>query len=190
MEELNTPEFFLPDEKEMLPDTEPLSQVDVKVWEMHWPGAASGMRRSLFEMDLKDVEEQIMERDHNLNIRQLQYGFSQLKAKENAIETRVPHMKKIKLTLNVGAFIRKVTRNGKANKMSTYWTYMGSMTTPSCSESVTWVVFQRILPIAQVQANAFSSLYCNNWRATMNMKAEHNVQHLIHNCLNCECKCV
>merc|ERR1712136_337454 len=98
-----------------------------------------------------------------------QYGFSQLKANENAIETRKPHMNKT---------------------MSTYWTYMGSMTTPSCSESVTWVVFQRILPIAQVQANAFSSLYCNNWRATMNMTAEHNVQHLIHNCLNCECKCV
>merc|ERR1719334_1505536 len=131
MEELNTPEFFLPDEKEMLPDTEPLSQVDDKVWEMHWPGAASGMKRSLFEMDLKDVEEQIMERDHNLNIRQLQYGFSQLKAKENAIETREPHMKKIKLTLNVGAFIRKVTRNGKANKMSTYWTYQGSLSSPA-----------------------------------------------------------
>jgi len=169
---------------------EPLSQVDDKVWEMHWPGAAAGMKRSLFEMDLKDVEEQIMERDHDLNIRQLQYGFSQLKANENAIETRKPHMKKIKLTLNIGAFIRKVIRNGRNKEMSTYWTYMGSMTTPSCSESVTWVVFQRILPIAQVQANAFSSLYCNNWRATMNMTAKHNVQHLIHNCLNCECKCV
>ena len=97
---------------------------------MHWPGAASGMRRSLFEMDLRDVGEQIMERDHNLNIRQLQYGFSQLKANENAIETREPHMKKIKLTLNIGAFIRKVIRNGMDKTMSTYWTYMGSMTTP------------------------------------------------------------
>ena len=97
---------------------------------MHWPGAAAGMKRSLFEMDLKDVEEQIMERDHDLNIRQLQYGFSQLKANENAIETRKPHMKKIKLTLNIGAFIRKVIRNGRNKEMSTYWTYMGSMTTP------------------------------------------------------------
>ena len=81
-------------------------------------------------MDLRDVEEQIMERDHNLNIRQLQYGFSQLKANENAVETRIPHMKRIKLTLNVGAFIRKVIRNGQDKTISTYWTYMGSMTTP------------------------------------------------------------
>ena len=84
-----------------------------------------------------DVEEQVMERDHNLNMRQLRYGFSQLKGNENAIETREPHMKKIKLTLNIGAFIRKVIRNGKDKTMSTYWTYKGSMTTP-CKYSIVY----------------------------------------------------
>jgi len=167
---------------------EPLSEVDDKVWELHWPGAKNMMGRSL-DMDLKEVEEQVMERDHELNMRQLQYGFAQLKAQENAKETRMPHMKRVKLTLNVGAFIRKVVRNGIDKTMSTYWTYKGSLTTPSCAEAVTWVVFQRILPIAQVQANAFSSLYCNNFRPAIAAAPEHNVQHLIHNCLNCECQC-
>ena len=95
---------------------------------MHWPGAAAAIKRSLFDLDLRDVEEQVMERDHNLNMRQLRYGFSQLKANEDSIETREPHMKKIKLTLNIGAFIRKAIRNGRS--MSTYWTYKGSCTTP------------------------------------------------------------
>jgi carbonic anhydrase len=167
---------------------EPLSAVDDKVWEMHWPGAHS--KRSLdFSMDLKDVEEQQMERDHELNMRQLQFGFSQLKVADDAKDTRAPHQMRIKMTLNVGAFIRKVVRNGADKTMSTYWTYMGSLTTPSCKEAVTWVVFQRLLPIAQVQANAFSSLYCNNYREARPAAAEHNVQHLIHNCLNCECQC-
>ena len=81
--------------------------------------------------DLKDVEEQQMEYDHELNMRQLQYGFSQLKVADDAKDTRTPHQKRIKMTLNVGAFIRKVVRNGADKTMSTYWTYMGSLTTPS-----------------------------------------------------------
>merc|ERR1719220_3073330 len=133
-----------------------------------------------------------MERDHELNMRQLQFGFSQLKVADDAKDTRTPHQKKIKMTLNVGAFIRKATRNGADKTMSTYWTYKGSLTTPSCAEAVTWVVFQRLLPIAQVQANAFSSLYHNNFRPVQNVRsghADYDVKHLIHNCLNCECQC-
>jgi len=181
--------FYIDDSKPQ--NQEPLSAVDDKVWEIHWPGANS--KRAL-DMDLKDVEEEVMERDHQLNMRNIQYAFSQFKEMENAKETRgvgphKNHNKKIKMTLNVGAFIRKATRNGADKTMSTYWTYKGSLTTPSCAEAVTWVVFQRTLPIAQVQANAFSSLYSNNFRPAMAAAADHDVKHLIHNCLNCECQC-
>jgi len=145
---------------------EPLSQVDDSVWEMHWPGANA--KRALGEsMDLDEVEEKQLEQDHELNIRSMLYSISQLQeseARNGTIETRTPHMKRVKMTLNVGAFIRKAIRDGADKTMSTYWTYKGSLTTPPCDESVTWVVFQRRLPIAQVQANAFSSLYINNWR--------------------------
>merc|ERR1712025_1508260 len=172
---------------------------------MNWPGSGRRKRSTDAQMSLDEIEESQLEYDHELNLKSLHYAFDQLKVDENAEEshrvkrddhtkppmpTRKPHNKKMKLTLNVGAFIRKAIRSGRDKTMSTYWSYKGSLTTPSCKEAVTWVVFQRILPIAQVQANAFSSLYCNNWRATMNMTAEHNVQHLIHNCLNCERKCV
>ena len=96
---------------------------------MHWPGAGGRRKRSL-DMDLKDVEEGVMERDHDLNMRQLHYAFSQLKIQESNKEARTPHMRKVSLTLNIGAFIRKVIRNGVDKTMSTYWTYKGSMTTP------------------------------------------------------------
>jgi len=177
---------------------EPLSEIDDEVWEIHWPGAHSDKKRSakrnpLFDpaMDLVDVEEQQMEHDHSLNMRSLSYGFSKLGKlnKQNEKEKREPHSDKIKLTLNVGAFIRKAVRNGKEKEMSTYWSYKGSLTTPGCDEAVTWAVFQRSLPIAQVQANSFSSLYTNNYRESRPATAKHDLKYLIHDCLACNCKC-
>merc|ERR1712080_352949 len=115
-------------------------------------------------------------------MRSLMYGMNQLSANEKKRSAKAGQ--KQKLTLNVGAFIRKATNNGADKTMSTYWTYKGSLTTPSCNEVVTWVVFDKVLPIAQVQANAFSSLYSNNFRPAMAAAADHDVKHLIHNCLN------
>ena len=107
-------------------------------------------------MDLDEVEEQQMEHDHALNVRSLSYGFTKLAELSNNVEKRNPHKthnRKIPLNLNVGAFIRKAVRNGANKHMSTYWSYMGSLTTPGCNEAVTWVVFERALPIAQVQVS-------------------------------------
>ena len=99
---------------------------------MNWPGAHARSRS--LDMDLKKSEDQIMERDHELNMQQLQYGFIQLEVNDNDKEKRGAQImrfhKKIPLTLNIGAFIRKVVRNGMDKTMSTYWTYKGSMTTP------------------------------------------------------------
>jgi len=175
---------------------EPLSQIDDKVHEIHWPGAWNGAgnpgngrkKRALHEsMDLDDVEEKQLEQDHELNIKSLQYAFSQLMESEaETKETRVPHMKRIPMRLAPGAFIRKATRNGADKTMSTYWTYMGSLTTPSCDEAVTWVVFHRRLPIAQVQVNAFASLYINNYRPSRPApepycSSKYQLMYLIHN---------
>ena len=125
---------------------------------MHWPGAHS--KRSLRKLakldssiDLEEVEEQQMEHDHALNVRSLSYGFTKLAEMNNNVGKRAPHNNKIPLNLNVGAFIRKAIRNGADKHMSTYWSYMGSLTTPGCNEAVTWVVFERALPIAQVQVS-------------------------------------
>merc|ERR1719370_586632 len=115
------------------PNQEPLSVIDDKVWEMHWPGAHS--KRSLAakvdsSMALDEVEEQQIEYDHALNVRSLSYGFSKLAEMNNNVEKRTPHNNKCPLNLNVGAFIRKAIRNGANKHMSTYWSYMGSLTTP------------------------------------------------------------
>ncbi|MBW8829656.1 MAG: carbonic anhydrase family protein [Burkholderiales bacterium] len=45
-----------------------------------------------------------------------------------------------------------------------YYTYMGSLTTPPCSEGVLWMVMKRPVPIAQEQIGIFARLYPMNAR--------------------------
>jgi carbonic anhydrase len=45
-----------------------------------------------------------------------------------------------------------------------YFTYMGSLTTPPCSEGVLWMVLQQPVPVATEQVNVFSRLYPMNAR--------------------------
>jgi carbonic anhydrase len=45
-----------------------------------------------------------------------------------------------------------------------YYTYMGSMTTPPCSEGVLWMVMQQPVTISQSQINIFAKLYPMNAR--------------------------
>jgi len=45
-----------------------------------------------------------------------------------------------------------------------YFTYMGSLTTPPCSEGVLWLVLQQPVPVAQDQIGVFSRLYPMNAR--------------------------
>ena len=45
-----------------------------------------------------------------------------------------------------------------------YFTYMGSLTTPPCSEGVLWMVMQQPVPMATDQINVFSRLYPMNAR--------------------------
>jgi len=45
-----------------------------------------------------------------------------------------------------------------------YYTYMGSLTTPPCSEGVLWMVMKKPVPIAAEQINVFAKLYPMNAR--------------------------
>ncbi len=45
-----------------------------------------------------------------------------------------------------------------------YYTYMGSLTTPPCSENVLWMVFKNPVPVSPQQISIFSRLYPNNAR--------------------------
>ena len=45
-----------------------------------------------------------------------------------------------------------------------YYTYMGSLTTPPCSEGVTWLVMKEPLQLSPEQIGIFGHLYRNNAR--------------------------
>lgn len=45
-----------------------------------------------------------------------------------------------------------------------YWTYMGSLTTPPCSENVLWMVLKQPAQVSPEQVATFSRLYRNNAR--------------------------
>lgn len=45
-----------------------------------------------------------------------------------------------------------------------YWTYTGSLTTPPCSEGVTWFVLQDAISVSQQQLRDFTSLFHINSR--------------------------
>lgn len=45
-----------------------------------------------------------------------------------------------------------------------YWTYLGSLTTPPCTEGVRWFVFEQPITISREQLRAFADLYKINSR--------------------------
>ena len=49
---------------------------------------------------------------------------------------------------------------------SAIFRYAGSLTTPPCSEIVSWVVFDRPVEVSPIQIEAFAELYPNNYRPT------------------------
>ena len=46
----------------------------------------------------------------------------------------------------------------------TYYTFSGSLTTPPCSEGVTWLVLKNPVQVAKAQVDAFGALYAMNAR--------------------------
>jgi carbonic anhydrase len=45
-----------------------------------------------------------------------------------------------------------------------YYTYMGSLTTPPCTEDVLWMVFKQPIQISAEQVGIFAHLYKHNAR--------------------------
>lgn len=54
--------------------------------------------------------------------------------------------------------------NGLLPENRNYWTYMGSLTTPPCTEDVLWMVLKQPVQISAEQVSIFSRLYRNNAR--------------------------
>jgi carbonic anhydrase len=72
----------------------------------------------------------------------------------------IPHEKeKEAVVASVNIDVNKLLPQNKG-----YYTFQGSLTTPPCSESVTWFVLKAPLPIADDEIAAFSKIYALNAR--------------------------
>jgi carbonic anhydrase len=45
-----------------------------------------------------------------------------------------------------------------------YWTYMGSLTTPPCTEGLRWFVFEQPITLSREQLHQFTQIYRMNSR--------------------------
>jgi carbonic anhydrase len=54
-----------------------------------------------------------------------------------------------------------------------YWTYMGSLTAPPCTEGVRWFVFEQPITISREQLRAFADLYKINSRPVQDAHGRH-----------------
>jgi carbonic anhydrase len=45
-----------------------------------------------------------------------------------------------------------------------YWTYMGSLTTPPCTEGVRWFVYEQVVSLSRNQLRTFAALFKVNSR--------------------------
>ncbi|WP_106767865.1 carbonic anhydrase [Paenibacillus faecalis] len=58
----------------------------------------------------------------------------------------------------------KITLNSLFHKKSKFITYDGSLTTPPCTEGVTWYVFDKPVKLTRTQIDAFKDIFPNNSR--------------------------
>ncbi len=54
---------------------------------------------------------------------------------------------------------------------TSYYTFTGSLTTPPCSEDVTWIVFDQVLTLSGEQLAAFVNNYSNNYRPVQDLNS-------------------
>lgn len=50
-----------------------------------------------------------------------------------------------------------------------YWTYIGSLTTPPCTEGVQWFVLEQPMTVSRRQLTAFAAIYSSNNRPTQEL---------------------
>lgn len=67
-------------------------------------------------------------------------------------------VKDFNTTKEIDSFFNLATLVGEEMDSDSYFTYEGSLTTPPCSESVTWIVFTDILQMSSFQMNKFHNM--------------------------------
>ena len=136
---------------------------------------AGGVRYELIQFDfhhpseeavkgkMTDMDVQLLHRSKDGRIAVVAVRLTENASSPNAVLAMLwPHLpkaagatEKVKEMVNAGGFL-PVDRG--------YWTYMGSLTTPPCTEGVRWFVFEQELSVSRDQRRAFAALFRINTR--------------------------
>jgi carbonic anhydrase len=136
---------------------------------------AGGVRYELIQYDfhhpseeavkgkMTDMDVQLLHRSKDGSMAVVAVRLVEDVGSSNAVLAMLwPHLPKttgaterVKEMVNAGGFL-PVDRG--------YWTYMGSLTTPPCTEGVRWFVFEQEISVSRVQSRAFAALFRMNTR--------------------------
>ncbi len=111
---------------------------------------------------LTDMDVQLVHKSTEGKIAIIAVRFSLDRGDPNAVLAALwPHLPKAGTTEKVTEMINA---GGFLPADRGYWTYMGSLTAPPCTEGVRWIVFEDVLSISRSQLRAFTSLLPVNSR--------------------------
>ncbi|XP_065107172.1 carbonic anhydrase 4-like [Paramisgurnus dabryanus] len=91
----------------------------------------------------------------------LGFFYEESNSANKGYDQLIDALKKIQ-NKNGNMTLRKISLNQlilSEERMTNYYRYNGSLTTPGCNEVVVWTVFENPIPLSKEQLQAFSSLY-------------------------------
>ena len=113
---------------------------------------------------LTDMEVQLLHRSADGRLAMLTVRLREDPGNPNAVLAALwPHLPKT--AGSTAKVTEMVSAGGLLPADRGYWTYMGSLTTPPCTEGVRWFVFEQELSLSRDQLRTFAAMFRMNTRA-------------------------
>ena len=136
---------------------------------------ADGVRYNLIELDFRHPgEETVKGKFSDMSVQLLHKGAD---GKMAIVAVRLLENQNFPNAVLATLWQHLPTSAGKSEKVTAtinpggllpadrgYWTYMGSLTTPPCTEGVRWFVFEQQVTLSRDQLRAFANIYKINTR--------------------------
>ena len=133
------------------------TRFDLQLFQFHHPG------EEVVNGKLTDMDVQFVHKSADGKLAILAVRFAENRGEPNAtLATLWQHLPTTPKA--TGKVTDMVNPGGLLPGDRGYWTYMGSLTTPPCTEGVRWFVFEQPITISREQLRAFGDLYKINSR--------------------------